>query len=93
MYKFLEQNELLSEVHPGFRKSYSTAEQIFNLRGLIDLTLESKKKLYCGFVDFRKAFDTVWRAGLLWVKFINTNITGKCYVSTIYMNRPNPVLQ
>ena len=78
LYKFLEQNELLSEVQAGFRKGYSTAEQVFNLKCLIDLTLESKKKLYCGFVDFKKAFDTVWRAGL-WVKLINTNITGKCY--------------
>ena len=25
-----------------------------------------------------KAFDTVWRTGL-WVKLINTNITGNCY--------------
>ena len=79
LYKLLEKNELLSEVQPGFRKGYSTAEQVFNLKCLIDLTLESKKKLHCGFVDFRKAFDTVWRAGL-WVKLINTNITGKCYV-------------
>ena len=42
------------------------------------MTLESKKKLHCGFVDFRKCFDTARRAGR-WVKLINTNITGKCY--------------
>ena len=72
------QNESLSEVQARFRKGYSTAELVFILKCLIDLTLESKKKLYCKFVDFRKAFDTVWRVGL-WVKLINTNITGKRY--------------
>ena len=35
LYKFLEQNELLSEVQAGFRKGYSTAEQVFNLKCLI----------------------------------------------------------
>ena len=69
--------QLLSDVQAGLRKGYSTAEQVFNLKCLIDLTLESTKKLYGGFVDFRKAFDIVWRAGL-WVKLIDTNLTGKC---------------
>jgi hypothetical protein len=25
---------------------------------------KKKKKLYCAFIDFAKAFDTVWRNGL-----------------------------
>ena len=78
LYGFLEKNNLLTEMQAGFRKGYSTVEQVFNLKCLIDLTLTSKKKFYCGFVDFKKAFDTVWRAGL-WVKVLNSNITGKCF--------------
>lgn len=34
------------------------------------------KKLYCTFVDFKKAFDTVWRVGL-WQKLIKNGINGK----------------
>ena len=34
------------------------------------------KNLYCTFVDFKKAFDTIWRVGL-WQKLIKNNITGK----------------
>ena len=62
----------------GFRKGYSSFEQVFNLKCLTDLTLTSKKKLYCGFVDFIKDFDTVWQAGLR-VKVLYSNITGKCF--------------
>lgn len=35
-----------------------------------------KKKLFCCFVDFSKAFDSVWRIGL-WRKLINTHVNGK----------------
>jgi hypothetical protein len=38
---------------------------------------KKKKKLYCAFIDFAKAFDTVWRNGLwnkLLINQINTNI-------------------
>jgi hypothetical protein len=32
-----------------------------------------KKKLYCAFIDFAKAFDTVWRKGL-WHKLLGNEI-------------------
>jgi hypothetical protein len=37
-----------------------------------------KKKLFCAFVDFEKAFDTVWRVAL-WYKLLLNNINGKMY--------------
>ena len=82
LYRFLENNNLLTEIQAGFRKGYSAVEEVFNLKCLIDLTLTSKKKLYCGFVDFKIASDTVWRAGL-WAKVLNSNISEKCF-SVIY---------
>ncbi|MCO5546729.1 hypothetical protein L7F22_000165 [Adiantum nelumboides] len=48
----------------GFRPSYSTIDHIFTLRCLIDQTRVKKRRLYCCFVDFRKAFDTVPRERL-----------------------------
>ena len=35
------------------------------------------KKLYCAFVDYAEAFDTVW-CKALWFKLINSGTTGKC---------------
>ena len=34
------------------------------------------QKLYCAFVDYKKAFDTVWRSAL-WHKMRKSGITGK----------------
>ena len=36
----------------------------------------AKKNLFIAFIDYQKAFDTVWRAGL-WLKLINEGISGK----------------
>jgi hypothetical protein len=44
----------------------------------------SKKKLYCAFIDFKAAFDNVWRIGL-WKKMLKYGISGKCFKVIFYM--------
>lgn len=70
--------DIISKCQSGFRKGYSTTDNIFIMHALISLYLTYGKKLYCTFVDFRKAFDTVWRVGL-WKKLQNYGIKGKCF--------------
>lgn len=74
--KFLDTYELLNENQAGFRKGYSTVDHIFALNSLIELFRSTKKKLYCTFIDFSKAFDSVWRIGL-WKKMLGSSINGK----------------
>ena len=76
--KYAENIELITKVQTGFRKGYSTLDNIFILHSLISIYLSSGKKLHCTFIDFKKAFDTVWRLGL-WQKFIKSNISGKIF--------------
>ena len=73
---FLEVNNLLGQEQSGFRKGHSTLDHIFTLHCLIDAYLSRKKKLYCTFVDFRKAYDSIQRA-YLWEKILNMGISGK----------------
>jgi len=70
---------LISYNQIGFRKGFRTSDHIFTLKTLIDKSLCNNQKLYACFVDFKKAYDTVWRKGLLYkllkmgisMKFVN----------------------
>lgn len=75
---YADQQNILNENQGGFRSNYSTIDNIFTLHSLIELSSMLKKKMYCAFIDFRAAFDNVWRVGL-WQKLIQNGITGKCF--------------
>lgn len=74
--KYMEDNKLMSEIQSGFRKQYSTVDNIFILYALLEFCKSKKTKLYCCFVDFTKAFDNIWRIGL-WGKLLKSGIEGK----------------
>ena len=40
--------------------------------------LKKKEKLFAAFIDFERAFDTIWRDGL-WFKLLTLHINGKMY--------------
>ena len=63
---FLSTNNKLSIYQAAFRKKHGTNDHIFILKTLITKYVKRLKlNLYCCFIDFRKAFDSVWRNGLL----------------------------
>ena len=90
---FADKTNLIHETQAGFRKGFSTVDNIFILKCLIDLVQSSKKKLYCCFVDFKQAFDSVWRVGL-WQKLRKENINGKCFevIKHLYDNIKSKVV-
>ena len=73
-----ESNNLLSDFQFGFRKSKSTVDCIFVVSSIIDKVINhEKKRLYCAFVDFQKAFNLVYRNGI-WFKILNMG--GSCKI-------------
>lgn len=48
----------------SFRPDYQTMDHIFTLWAIIEEARHKSKKVYCCFVDFRKAFDSVSRMTL-----------------------------
>ena len=77
--EFLETNNLLSTNQGGFRKNYRTIDHIFILRTIINKYIyKCKKKIYVCFIDFKKAFDSVWRSALFF-KLKAKGIHGKVY--------------
>lgn len=58
---FVTENNILCKNQIGFRKANKTIDHVYTLKSIVDKMFRAKKYLYCCFVDFRKAFDTVWR--------------------------------
>ena len=73
--KFLDSYGTLNEEQAGFRAGYATTDHIFVLDAILRMYLHRGKKLYCAFVDFKKAFDSVDRV-TLWQKLLSQNIGG-----------------
>ena len=72
----------------GVRPGQSTVEQTLNSRVIIEKHLQHQRDLFHNFIDFKKAFDRVWHAGL-WQVLRSFNIE-EGLVQTIrhYMRTP-----
>lgn len=75
--QWCEDNAKLPESQSGFRRGRSCADNIFVLNALVGTFLGFKKqKLYCAFIDFRKAFDSVSH-NILWKKLFTLGLSTK----------------
>ena len=73
---FLDSNRMLGEEQAGFRSTYSTIDHLFVLKTIIDFYLQKRKRLYCAFIDYKKAFDLIDRK-FLWFKLLKIGVNGK----------------
>jgi hypothetical protein len=74
--KWFENENKFNEFQFGFRDNHSTTDCIFLLHSIIEKVLAKKSRLYCAFIDYEKAFDTVDR-NALWVKLLEIGISSK----------------
>ena len=85
MSAWVEGQNPRAEGQAGFRKDFRTIDNVFMMNALIANARNSKRKLYCCFVDLKKAFDSVPRT-TLWEVLAAKGITGdilKC-IQSIY---------
>ena len=63
---FLHLNEIIHKSQIAFLEKSRTADHLFTLKTLINKSVHNteKGKLYACFVDFKKAYDSVWHKGL-----------------------------
>jgi len=84
--EWVNESQILTELQAGFRKGFSTMDNIFNLCSLVHLRLAIKKgKLFAFFVDFSAAFDTICRKALIFklICLSRCIITGHKYSETV----------
>ena len=65
--------EIIGEEQAGFRTGRSTTEKLFSPGILGEKYLQHQQNLYNIFIDFKKAFDSVWHEAL-WVTMRKYNI-------------------
>ena len=79
LVKFIEDRKIRAKEQIGFIKKARTADHMFVLKSLIDKYTKPKAgKLFACFVDFSKAFDTVWWQGL-YFKLLKLGIAGNFF--------------
>ena len=76
---FIKGRKLLNDAQIGFIRNARTSDHMFILRTLRDKYANSpKKKLYLAFIDFKSAYDSIWRDALLY-KIKKDGIDGLFY--------------
>ena len=72
-------NKIISEYQTGFSKKARTADHMFVLRHLLNTHVkQSRKHIFAAFIDFKKAFDSVWRDTSL-CKLLKAGIHGRMF--------------
>lgn len=74
----LESNNLISKEQTAYRKNRSTEDQLIHLAQSIENAFQEKKKVVATFIDLSKAFDKVWKKGLL-LKLLTAGIAGSMF--------------
>jgi hypothetical protein len=76
---------MLHEAQNAFRRGRSTDQHIYTLSQVLRGRLRQGKATCAFFLDLKKAYDTVWRDGLLY-KLWNRGIRGKAwqYIRSTY---------
>ena len=79
-------NQLIHPTQIGFIPGNRTADHPFTLKTLHDKHVKQNNggKIYACFVDFKKAFDSVWHQGLYY-KLLQNKIGGRFYDLIKYM--------
>ena len=65
--KFAEEKNLIPSVQIGYKKKTRTIDHILTIKNIIDKYIFKlpRKYLFSCFVDFKSAFDTIWRKALI----------------------------
>ena len=81
----MENNALYNIYQAGFRPNNRTSDHIFTIKTLINkYQHKCKKPIFACFVDFTKAFDSVWQLGL-YKKLLYLKIGEHLYKTIKYM--------
>lgn len=91
--KYLNALGAVGDEQAGFRADHSTLDHIFTLHSIVNFYLQKRKRLYCAFIDYRKAFDLIDRSKM-WQKLLANGLNGKIIrvIHNLYYNAKSAVM-
>ena len=83
---------VLGDAQGGFRKHRSTVDDALSLYEILRRRRSESKDTFLFFIDFKKAFDTVWQEGL-WRTLWHSGVKGKAWriIRSLYANTSSRV--
>ncbi|KAK7114239.1 hypothetical protein V1264_000328 [Littorina saxatilis] len=75
---YLESRNLLAPEQAGFRQFRSTEDQVTYLAQEVEDAFQEQKLVFVYWIDLQKAFDKVWKDGLL-VKLLRKGVSSNMY--------------
>ena len=81
LVEYFDENITIGPEQAGFRAGHSTVDHVFTFHCITDSFLAKKKRLYCLFIDYEKAFDRAERA-FLWQKLLDSGVDGR--IQTVF---------
>lgn len=89
---FAKKYSLIDDRQSSHKKGARTTDNVFVLKSLFEKYCKKGKNLYVGFIDFRKAFDSIWHEGLF-LKLLQNHIGGPFYnvIKSIYRQTSSKV--
>ena len=87
LIKFMERKKLICDNQIGFRSKARTSDHIFIINTIFRKFCKSTKRLYLCFVDFKKAYDSIWQEALM-LKLLRLGVKGNFFgtVKSMYDN-------
>ena len=89
LINYATKNKLVHSTQIGFIHGNRTADHAFTLKTLHDKYIRqgNGSKIYACFIDFKKAFDSIWHKGLYY-KLLQNKIGGRFYdlIKDMYSN-------
>ena len=89
LMRFTEQEMIIHHSQIGFIPGNRSADHILTLKTIHDQYVKQQNngKIYACFVDFKKAFDSIWNDGLF-LKLLENKVGGRFYdlIKDLYTN-------
>ncbi len=83
------EHNVMSKEQTGFLPNHRTTDHIYTLHTLINHHVHQKNKdhIFACFIDFKKAFDSIWQEGL-YSKILQIGVGGELYdiIKSMYVN-------